>query len=60
MMEKTNKQRRESKEKKKIIVTLETVIPELPKKGERLSEPNDADYHAEVEKNNCLNYCYQN
>jgi len=36
--------------KERVVVTLETVIPELPKKGEKLSEPDDTIHKQETEK----------
>jgi hypothetical protein len=45
-----NKPKKQRKQKEKIIITLETVIPELPKKGERVQEPDENVFNAEIEK----------
>lgn len=36
--------------KKDLVVTMETEIPELPKKAEKLSQPNHKDLQEELEK----------
>ena len=48
---KGEKQERKKKQfRERIMVTLETVIPELPKKSEKLSEPDTKVYDAEYER----------
>jgi len=48
--EKPEKPKRQRKIFEYVEVTLETVIPPLPKKSERLKEPNEGDYWKEVQK----------